>query len=369
MRKITLLTGILLLFTGFISACNTNQVQTDVPPDEFYTSKTIEMLVPFGAGGGTDVFARFLSPFFNKYISGNPSLQVVNVEGGGSITGANEFVNAREHDGYNLLTTSASTHIPFLLGQSSVQYDLNKLKPVIGFPTGGVVYVSPNTGVEKPADIVNPDEPLVYAGISASGLDLITLLSYEVLGANVEAVLGYEGRGPSRVAFEQGESNIDYQTSSAFIESVSPLIERNMATPLYSFGQIDESGELIRDPQFPDLPTVKEVYVDIHGKDPSGPAWEAYKTLVSASFSIQKVVWLHSDAPEPAVEALNKAALSITEDPELMEKGEEIIGGYEPYTGEQLESIVGNMLSVPDDTLEWLRTFLLDKYDVDVTQL
>lgn len=173
----------------------------------FYDGKTLELLVPFGAGGGTDTFARFVQPFLNKHIEGNPTVQVVNVPGGGSVIGANEFVELRKHNGLSALVTSASTHFPYLLDEPEVKYDLRKMNAILGLPTGGVVYVSPSTGIKEPKDILNPDEKLVYAGISATGLDLVTLLAFEVLEIDVQPILGYEGRGPSRVAFEQGEKS------------------------------------------------------------------------------------------------------------------------------------------------------------------
>ena len=53
------------------------------------------------------------------------------------------------------------------------------------------------------------------------------------LGVDIQAVMGYEGRGPARVAFEQGESNIDYQTTSGYLSNVVPLVEEGKAIPLF----------------------------------------------------------------------------------------------------------------------------------------
>ena len=101
---------------------------------DFYKGKSIEMLVPFGAGGGSDVTARFMAPFYNKYLEGNPSVQVVNVPGGGSVIGANEFVNLREPNGEYALWTSGSTVYPYLLGEPAVQFELKELEPIIAIP-------------------------------------------------------------------------------------------------------------------------------------------------------------------------------------------------------------------------------------------
>ncbi len=47
-----------------------------------------------------------------------------------------------------------------------------------------------------------------------------------------------------------------------------------------AFGQIDESGQVVRDPNFPDMPTVAEVYEKLNGKPRQGEKFEAYKTLL-----------------------------------------------------------------------------------------
>lgn len=343
---------------------NNSQAEKPAETKAFYQGKSLEMLVPFGAGGGSDVTARFISPFFNEHVEENPSVQVVNVPGGGSVIGANEFVNLREPNGEFSLWTSGSTVYPYLLREPAVQYNLKELQPILGIPAGGVVYISPSTGYSEPKDILNPTEQIVYAGISATGLDLVTLLALEVLGADIQAIMGYEGRGPARVAFEQGESNLDYQTTSAYVNSVVPLVEEKKAIPLFSFGQLDGQGNIIRDPAFPDIPTIVEFYNEVHGSDPSGTAWNALKAFLGTGYGIQKVLWMHKDAPAEAVEALREAAKAIVEDAEFLSTSEEALGGYTPYVGEDLIAIVNEAFNINDEDIDWVLQFLKEKYGV-----
>lgn len=343
------------------SADNNSSTQ---PAQPFYEGKTLEVIVPFEAGGGTDTFGRFIASFIGKHTEGAPGIQVVNIPGGGSVNGANEFVKIRKHDGYTALLTSGSTHLPYLLGEPAVQYDLKTMKPLLAAPQGGAVYVSPSTGIESVKDILNPKEKLVYAGISATGNDLVTLLSFKLLGMDVQAILGYEGRGPSRIAFEQGESNIDYQTVSAYESNVEPLIEEGKAIPLFAFGMLDANGDVIRDPAFPDLPSVKEVYMDVHGKEPSGIEWEAYKVALGAGFAVQKVLWLHNDAPQEAVDALALAAKGVADDPEFNEKAAKELGGYKLITGDDLEGAVNTISNASQEVLDWLVKYLEEEQGV-----
>ncbi|KQL58453.1 MULTISPECIES: Bug family tripartite tricarboxylate transporter substrate binding protein [Bacillaceae] len=357
-----------LLFT----ACNTieaNDASDQTTTGALYKDSVISFVVPFQAGGGTDVFARFMTPYFSEHISGSPRVQVENIPGGGSITGTNEYAQTRKPNGRNILTTSGSSHIPYILGQGSVQYDLSNMTPIIGSPSGGVVYTNPEKAAQGVHELVKTSGELFYAGMSPTGLDLITLLSFEVLNLDVKAVLGYEGKGPSRVAFEQGESNIDYQTTTAYNRNVVPLVEEGRAVPLYSLGQIDENGELIRDPQFPDLPTIEELYIDLHDEVPSGEAWEAYKQFVGAGFTLQKAVWVHDDAPEAHKQELHSSMVSLIEDEQFQAQSEEILENYQPFIGDDLQDRINAMLDVNESTINWVREFLLENYDVDVNRL
>ncbi|WP_059103057.1 hypothetical protein [Shouchella shacheensis] len=352
----------------FICGCNSGSSDSSAgSTDGFYESgDTIQTVVPFSAGGGTDVTSRLFAEYWSEYTEGNPAFQVENIEGGGSVNGANEFANLREADGYNVLSTSASTKIPYLIGESHVDFDLQGLQPVVGFPTGVAVYTSPSTGVEEPTDLLNPDEELVMAATTPTGIDVMTLLALEVLGIreDMNIIFGYEGAGASRVAFEQGESNIDYQSVPAYLTNVTPIIEAEEAVPLFTLGFLDDDNNLIEDPALPDLPTVEEVHVEMYGKDPSGEAWDAYLDFVGVVNNLHRGFWMHEDAPEEAVEALREGASLAAEDPDFLNESEEQLGGYDPLVGEELSNAVSNLQEIDQTSLDYVRNFLEKEYDV-----
>ena len=74
-----------------------------------------------------------------------------------------------------------------------------------------------------------------YGSQGPTSLDLVPVLAFEIMGLDVDPVFGL-ARGPARVAFERGESLIDYQTSSAYLRNVVPLIKAGKAVPLFSWG-------------------------------------------------------------------------------------------------------------------------------------
>lgn len=333
---------------------------------DFFKGENLENVVPYDTGGGSDVLARYVAPFLNEHIPGNPTVQVVNIPGAGSVMGMNEYMGFRDADGYNMIWSSGSTILNYLLQTEGVDYDFKDLTPIFGIPSGGVVFISTDTGYREPKDIVNLDEKLVYSGQSATGIDIVSLLAFEVLDLDVQAILGYEGSGPARVAFEQGETNLNFQTTPAYISSVEPLVEDGVALPLFTFGHADEDGNIIRDPAFPDIPSVKEFYEEVYGEEPSGEVWEAYKAFASRAYSIQKILWTKKDAPEEAIALMQEGAEKMANDSEFIEgSGDEILGGYDPLTGDDLTSLIEATIQtdVDQEILDWVANFIDENFE------
>ena len=188
--------------------------------------KTIEWIIPFAVGGGSDVWARFHLPLLQKHMPGNPTVVIRNVTGGGSINGANQFAQRTRPDGLTILGTSGSTQFPYLMGDPRVRYDYRAWSVLMASPTGGVLYVRPELGVRGAADLakLQAAQGLKFGSQGPTSLDVVPALAFELMNLNVQIVFGMQGRGQGRLAFERGETPIDYQTSSAYTSQVLPLV-------------------------------------------------------------------------------------------------------------------------------------------------
>ena len=365
---ITLITAFTLIFV--LAACSNDKASDKDGGSgdngaDFYNGKTLETVVPYDTGGGSDVLARYMAPYFSDHIEGNPNVQVVNIPGAGSVIGVNEYMGFRDADGYNSVWSSGSTILNYLLQTDGVEYDFKDLAPIIGVPSGGVVFISTDTGYKEPKDILTVSEDLVYSGQSATGIDIVTLLSFELLDLDVQSILGYEGSGPARVAFEQGESNMNFQTTPAYLSVVQPLVDDGEALPLYTFGHSDADGNIIRDPAFPDIPSVKEFYEEVYGEEPSGEVWEAYKAFASRAYTIQKILWTKIDAPEEAITLMQEGAERLVVDDEFLEGGDEVLGGYLPLVGDELVELIESTIQadVDPDVLDWVANFIEENFE------
>lgn len=330
-----------------------------------FSGKTIEWIIPFSAGGGSDTWARFNAPLLSKYLPGNPTVVVVNEPGGGSTKGTNLFAARAKPDGLTLLGTSGSTQFPYLLGDPRVRYEYKDWKIAMASPTGGVVYTSPALGLKGPEDIaILKDKSLVYASQGATSLDLVPLLGFRLMGFDVQHVFGFKGRGDGRLAFERGEVNIDYQTSSAYLKNVQPLVDAGQAVPLFSWGVLNEDGEVVRDPTFPDLPSFYEAYQTLTGAAPAGPEYEAYFAFFTAGFPAQKMVFLPGGTPDDIVAAYQKAFENMKADPDYQASAEAVLGSYDQVTGTLAQSLFEKGTTITPEIRKQVTGMLAADYGV-----
>ncbi len=332
-----------------------------------FQGKTIRWIIPFRTGGGSDEWSRFTAPFLEKYLPGNPRVEVVNRPGGGSTRGANAFAATAKPDGLMLLGTSASTQFPYLLGDRRVRYDYRNWRPLLVYQTGGVVYVAPSIFAPGQPKNINSllkgaGARLVYGSQGPTSLDLVPVLSFKLLGLDVKSIFGIRGRGAGRLAFERGDTTIDFQTSAAYLRNVTPLVRAGKAIPLYSLGALNESGQAVRDPAFPNLPHLVEVYEDLNGFSPRGVEWESWYALLSAGFSAQKVIVVPRETPAHIIAAYTNAFVKMKQDPQYLATKDKVIGAYDQFVDDEASKLYQLSTDLPQRQKSWIKAWLKDEY-------
>ncbi|MCE8023212.1 Bug family tripartite tricarboxylate transporter substrate binding protein [Billgrantia aerodenitrificans] len=348
----------LLLVAGFGPA--PQALSSDVD----FSGERIEWLVPFREGGGTDTWARFFAPRLSEALPGQPTLIIRNVPGGGSINGANQFDTRGKNNGQEIFGSTASTLFYAMLGDRRASYQPQDWVPVFATPTGGVLYLSSDLGIDSAAELAElGKQELIFPSLGPTSLDLVPLLAMEMLHLNVRPVFGMD-RSAGRLAFERGEVNVDYQTSAPYLKNVTPLVEEGSAVPIMSWGVLGEDGSLQRDPSFPDLPHFAEVYEMIHGEAPQGQAFEVWKTFFIAGFAAQKMLFLQEGTPQEIVDTYRKAAIDISAQPDFQEQASVAIGDYDQILGDNVDTAFEMIFSLSEDDTQWIQNWLAENYDV-----
>ncbi len=334
--------------------------------DGNYAGETVSMMIPLAEGGGTDTWSRFVGSALTEELPGSPGLAPENDDGGEGILGTNHFMTSAKPDGTDVLVSSASTVVPYLLDVPAVKYDFSKLRPILANGTGAVVYGRAKAGVAGVEDLIDRDKPLTFGGIAATGLDLTTLLAFDLLSADIKSTFGFEGRGPVNLALQRGEVDIDYQTTSAYGPAVEPMVKDGTAVPLFSLGQVDDAGKIVRDPNFPDIPTVVEVYEELYGEQPDREKLATYQAILALTYTYQKALWVPEDTPDKVVDLLRTTSKDVGADPVFQKSAAEVLGGYPIDASTDLEERIGEAYQVDDDVRDNVLELLESDYNITI---
>lgn len=333
----------------------------------FFDGETIEVIIPFGEGGGTDTTGRLVADELANRLEGDVNAQVINPTP--AIAGANEWAQ-REPDGLHMMMGQASSFLPWFMGDTAVDYDLAEHELLWGFPSGTSIYSRVDSGVTSAEDFLEIDEPLLYGGRAggATAADLPALLGFGLLdaGDQIDIVWGYDGGSEQSLAFEQGETQLNRRHTAQAVIQDGHLFDEGTAVILYTHGEVQDDGTLDRDPALPDVPTIAEIYEGIHGEEPSGEFYDAFLAFTELLMGATYNFWVHGDAPEEAKAEAREALAEMSQDPEFQEAVEEIAGPYEPLYGEALENWMQSFQDLNPDYVQLIQDFVVEEYEAGI---
>ena len=209
-----------------------------------WPAKSIRMIVPFAAGGGTDLVARALAASAEK-ILGQP-IAIINKTGGSGAVGMAEGAGSKP-DGYTVtMVTRELVSLP-QLGTSPVGPDNFKLVCLIN-EDPAIVLVTPDSKYKTVADIIEAGKAAPGAVKFASTVQP----NFYVLGLEILTGTKY--------------NQIPYNGAAEAIPALmGNHVEFSMTGPAEAISQL-KSGQLLglgiaadsRMEAFPDIPTLSE---------------------------------------------------------------------------------------------------------------
>jgi tripartite-type tricarboxylate transporter receptor subunit TctC len=214
-----------------------------------YPERTIRVVVPFSAGGATDLLARIINPKLQQALG--QQLIIDNRPGGGANIGA-EYAARQAPDGYTLLMVTISHSINVSV-YKNLQYDL-----VRDFSPVTLMAVTPHILVVHPSlPVKSVKELMAFAQARPGQLDYASSgsgssahLAAELFNtmARVKMVhIPYKGGGPAVIGLISGEASVGFPTLPSVLRYVQSGRVRALAI---ATGQ--------RSASTPDLPTVGE---------------------------------------------------------------------------------------------------------------
>ena len=215
-----------------------------------YPTKAIELVVPFAAGGSTDVLARLVAKYAPKYF--DKPLVVVNKPGGGGITGTEGVVRSKP-DGYSLFVGYGSGHDLVTPHFQKMPYDtFNDLVSVCRLSIHSIVIIIRGDAPYKTMkELVEwgKKKPQVTASVStkAGSVDITFQAVAKATGLKL-VTIPFRGGAESVTAIVGGQTDCGGNHPSEVISHIKAKRLIPIAVALEN-----------RDPAIPDVPTFKEL--------------------------------------------------------------------------------------------------------------
>jgi tripartite-type tricarboxylate transporter receptor subunit TctC len=272
-----------------------------------YPTRPVTMIIPFAAGGPTDVLGRIVGARMSELLG--QQIVIENVGGAGGMTGSKRVADAQP-DGYTTGIGTVGTH-----AQGQTLYKRPLYNSQTDFtPVALLAQVPIVLTVRKDLPVKDFKEFVAYAkenqakmqfgsagAGSATHLGCV-LLNY-VIGTNITHI-PFRGTGPAMGELQAGRIDFLCEVSS----TAKPHIDGGTVRALAIFNST-------RSPALPNLPTAEE---------------QGTKDLIAYTWN---AIFLPKNAPKPIVDRLNKAAVDAINTPAVKEK---LAGlGAEIATGDQ----------------------------------
>lgn len=252
----------------------------------------INLVVPYGPGGGFDTAARALAPHLEEALGPNTDVVVLNVSGAGGRRGATQ-VAMSEPDGRTIgIFNLPGFVLPEMLGES-VDYDLTELSWIGRLENQGYALLARGSSdIESLDDLLAQDDIVVTShGFGATGLAANQIM-FSVMGLeskNPIYVGGYSGTTEAMVGAVRGDGDI----TVSVISTALSYVESGDLTPLAVTGKVRV---------WEDVPTFEEA---------------GYPELTS--INLQRSIAGPPGIPEDRLQILRDAFMTATSDPSFLE--------------------------------------------------
>ena len=243
-----------------------------------FPARSIEVVVPFGAGGASDIFARQYATIVEKYLP--KPLSVINKAGGGTVEGMT-YVYNQPADGYTVLEITPSLIIGEVLGKSSIKFRAH-FNPILRVQSDivafGVSAKSPFRDIKALLDFAkqNPGK-LKIAGISPGGLDDYIANGFAQKAGVKFTYVPYKSGSEIKAAILGGAIEVYQDKLISFL----PLVQSGDVRPLV----VLNGARLTEVPELKGVPSSKELGIDF-----TQGSWRGFCVKAGTPIDVEKVL-------------------------------------------------------------------------------
>ncbi|MBM3599052.1 MAG: tripartite tricarboxylate transporter substrate binding protein [Alphaproteobacteria bacterium] len=216
-----------------------------------YPSRPVTMIVPWGAGGGTDATARIVASILERNLK--QPFNVINRTGGSGVVG-HQAIASGAPDGYTIGMITVEIAMMHWQGLTELKPDSYTPLALLNEDPPGVQVnsASPYKTIKELADAIKASPPgkLKASGTGQGGIWHLALIGWLMaMGLKADHVAWVPSNGAAPAMTDLAGGGIDIVTCS--VPEARAIIEAGKARSLAIMAPA-------RNPQFKDVPTLKE---------------------------------------------------------------------------------------------------------------
>ena len=326
--------AVLAVALSAVSLAGTARAQA---PEAFYKGKQIRMIIPSGAGGGYDTYARVLAQHLEKHLPGNPSIVSQNMPGASGMLATNWAAGVAPKDGTVIVSTYNALLLEPLFGNPAVKYDPRELEWVGSMGKQQQICVTWHTSPIKTIEQAKQREVIVAAtGATGNSATMPKLLN-ATLGTKFKVVTGYS-TSESRLAVERGEAEGICGLSYSTLKASNPdWINNKRINVLVQTGTRAQSG-------LADVPLLVDLV--------QNPDDRKVLEILAFPEEMGRPFFMPPGTPKPLVNAMRRAFDAAMKDPAFLADGEKSRLELDPVSGEEMEQMIGRAFATPKALLQ-----------------
>jgi tripartite-type tricarboxylate transporter receptor subunit TctC len=309
--------------------------------DEFYSGKTIQMLIGFSSGGGYDLYGRTLARYLGRHIPGNPQVLPQNMPGAGSLKLVNYLYNVAPKDGTAIGIFAPGIVAEPLLGHGDgTQFDATKFGWLGSVSQEvSVCAFMASTGIATLADMQN--KPFII-GASGGGAesDVFATVLRNMFKMPVRIVTGYPGGTEITLAMQRHEvdGRCGWSWTSLLSRNKAMLTGKEINVALQIALAKDDDPYLVRVPLIMDLTT--------------DTAQRAALKLIVSRQSIARPFSTPPGVPAERLAALRAAFDATMKDADFLAEARTADLDVRPVSGAAVEALIKEIYASPPEAIK-----------------
>jgi tripartite-type tricarboxylate transporter receptor subunit TctC len=303
-----------------------------------YEGKQLRMIIPSGAGGGYDTYARVLSAHLEKHLPGKPTIINQNMPGASGMIGTNWAASdAAPKDGSVIVATYNALLLEPLFGNDKAKFDPRKFEWIGSIGKQQQICVTWHTSPIKSIDQAKQREIIVSATGATGNAATMPRMLNTMLGTKFKVITGYT-TAESRLAVERGEAEGICGLSYSTLKASNPdWILNKRINVLVQTGTSAQAG-------LENVPLLINLVSDAETKK--------VLEVLAVPEEMGRPFFMPAGTPKEYVAVMRKAFDATLKDPDFLAEAEKARLEVEPLTGAQMERLLKSAYETPKPLVE-----------------